>query len=967
MATLGTIRGQLKLDVSQAIAAYAAVRAANAATLYALRGGSLAFLAMGKSMTAVGVGLAAGIGVAINAAAEFEKRLDFFGAVSASTAEQMEAVRQKALELGQATRYSANEIADSFVELGKAGVSAEQIIDGVGLAVANLGAAADIPLAQAAQIITSAVQTYELAAEDAVAVSDRLAGAANASIVEIEDLGVSLKYVGGVANAVSISLDDTITALGILGKAGIRGSTAGTSLRQILVSLTGTSKKASNTLKELGIITEDGTNQFFTAEGKAKSLSEIFQVLSDHTAGLTEAQRLAAFKIIFNNRALSAAAILADAGADGFAAMNAEISKTTAADVAAKRMDNLSGDIEILRGNLETLFIKAGTPFQEFLRGIVQGLTQLVQWFGNLDEGTQKMIFQIIAGAAAFSLLFGAFSLALGFILQVIGFFFRLGSALGMIWKIVKAGVWVFRLLGAAILGTPIGWIILAIMALIAIFVLLWKKNETFRNAMKAAWAAIVEAVKTAWNWFKNLPQWFSDLWSDIKSGVESGWNAIITFFTVTIPTFFSNAWNTIMTGVTNFVNGVISWFQQLPGRISAFAQQMVSNFITFLSNLPYLAGYVLGLVIGTLVRWGIDITLKAAEYAQAIGATIIQFLTNLPQNLANLFQMAKDWSVQKLTEFSVLVYQKSIEIRDAMINFIQELPGKLRDFFERARAWSVEKLSALATAARERAIAIRDGIVNFIRELPGRVATFFEDMKNRAVNAISSMRDRAVELANRLKDGVVNVITNLPSTVSGIFNKAVDAIKGVISRAFNAAKDFASGLWDGFKDGLGIASPSYIEHAMWAITDTLEDETTRMKKQVRTIQNLGNGIRAPEITPAQVDLISNYMEPTVSSLADQLDRYQQLQGSMSSTARAMGATSDARTAAAISMASSGSGQAPVIVQGGDHVVNNNLDVDIDAPQNMDPEQLATHSARRMGYALGSYTTPIPSPVGGPK
>src|ERR1044071_5958178 len=242
------------LDVKQALASYTAARAAHVSTVTALSTGAGALTSVGQGMAVAGAGLAVGIGVAVNAAADFERKLDYFGAVSNSTQEEYDAIRQKALELGKDTIYSAGQIADSFVELGKAGVSATDIIGGVGEGVAALGAAADIPLDTAATIITSAVQSFGLGADQAVEVADKLAGAANASIVDVQDLGVSLKYAGGVASALGIQFDDVNTALALLGKYGIRGSTAGTSLRQTLISLGGATAKAEGELKALGII-----------------------------------------------------------------------------------------------------------------------------------------------------------------------------------------------------------------------------------------------------------------------------------------------------------------------------------------------------------------------------------------------------------------------------------------------------------------------------------------------------------------------------------------------------------------------------------------------------------------------------------------------------------------------------------------------------------------------------------------
>ena len=105
--TLGTIKGQVIIDTRAAVAAYTALRTAHAATLLVLTRSSVAFAAAGTVAGAGAVALAAGLGVAIKKAADFEKQLDFFGAVSASTQAEMAAISEKALQLGQDTIYSA--------------------------------------------------------------------------------------------------------------------------------------------------------------------------------------------------------------------------------------------------------------------------------------------------------------------------------------------------------------------------------------------------------------------------------------------------------------------------------------------------------------------------------------------------------------------------------------------------------------------------------------------------------------------------------------------------------------------------------------------------------------------------------------------------------------------------------------------------------------------------------------------
>jgi TP901 family phage tail tape measure protein len=483
---LGTVSGQIKIDVSQALAAYIAVQKANRDTTNALRQISGTLNTVGNAIGVVGIGLAGALGYAAKQAADFNAQMSYFQAISGSTANDMDAIRQKALQLDQTTMFSTKDIANMFVELAKAGESAKQITGGVADAVVNLAQAAQIPLNSAVSTVVSVMNAYDLSLSQASDVSDRLAGAANASILEVSDLATSLKYVAGVAHELGISFDETTTALDLLGQAGIKGSMGGTELRQIMVSILGTTKPAAAELQKLGIITKNGANQFFDASGKAKSLSDIFQILQDHLKGLNQEQQLAALKTIFNNRALSAAAILTKEGAAGFKQMNEAMSGTTAADVAAERMDNLQGDVKKLTSSLQTMAIQAGQPLQNFLRQVVQGLTALVHWFQNLSPATQANIIHLLAIAAALLIAASALIKIVGFAVKLWETFGRLAQAAKFLWSVIAAVGEGIIDLGAAILASPIGIIIAAVVLLGVVFYLLYEKVKPVRDFFNA-------------------------------------------------------------------------------------------------------------------------------------------------------------------------------------------------------------------------------------------------------------------------------------------------------------------------------------------------------------------------------------------------------------------------------------------------------------------------------------------------
>lgn len=841
--SLGTIRGQIRLDVANAIAGYAAVRAANARTIGTMNDARNRMRGFGLAAVGMGALFLAGFGMAVKAAANFEKKLDYFGAVNNATAQEMEKVRAKALELGRTSQYSAGQVADAFVEMGKAGVSAKDITDGMADAMVNLAAAADIDLAQATNIVTSQIQAFALSAKDAVHVTDLMAGAANASIIDITDIGVSMKYVAGVAHALGISIDSTTDAIGLLGKAGIKGSTAGTSLRQIMVSLAGGTKKAQNVLKDLGIITEDGANKFFDAHGKAKSLAEVFQILQEHTAGLSDKERIMAMRTIFNNRALAAASILTRAGAAGFAQMNDQISKTTAADVAAKRMDNLAGDVKKLKGNLETMLIEGGTPFQEFLRGLVQGLTAAVQWFSSLPRWVQTSVFAFMAIAGVVLVVAGTIALMGAAISGAIGALASVGGAFRMLGPIIMAVTRATWAMTVAALANPYVLLAMAIVALIVFLVLLYKRSEAFRNFIDGVGRALKTAFFATVEWFKGLPQFFGSVWDSITKFFSDGtdravsdWNGLVEFIT--------SAPGKIWDAIVSLGNTIVTFAQEAPGKVGNALSAGWSSIVGFLQELPGRVGYALGFLLGRMVRWTID----AVNWATTTGTNVTNAVTNFFQQLPGriwtfLSQLWNDfqrWGQEmtvKAAKFSVDVYQN-------VVRWFQQLPSRIWNFLVDMKNKSIQQFTQFVSSASNFGSRAFNAVVNWFRQLPGRIYSHVSSMANRARSGFNTAVSWARNAGSNIYNGVINWVSQMPGKVWSLLGTVIQYFKDMARNAVNAARDFASGLWNGFKDGLGIHSPSYIEEAMWAITKVTGREATRLKSQVRGMQGLARGLQ---------------------------------------------------------------------------------------------------------------------------
>lgn len=336
-------------------------------------------IAAGTKLLDFGLGaLSDGIKGSLGEAAEFQKQLSGIKAVSGASAEEMAALSKLSLKLGADTSFSAKESAKGIEELVKGGVSIADIMGGAAKASLDLAAAGEIDVGEAATIASNAMSQFGLKGSEMGRVADLIAGAANASSLDVSDFKYSLQAAGAVAATVGFSFDDLAQGIAVMGKAGITGSDAGTSLKTMMMNLEPSTKKARSLMYELGIITEDGANKFFDASGKVKSMSEVSQVLQDALAGQTEQQRLANLQTLFGSDAIRAAAILSNEGAAGFTAMGEAMTKVSAASVAEERLANLSGSIEKFKGSMSTAAVVLGSALLGPLQKLVDWGTEML-------------------------------------------------------------------------------------------------------------------------------------------------------------------------------------------------------------------------------------------------------------------------------------------------------------------------------------------------------------------------------------------------------------------------------------------------------------------------------------------------------------------------------------------------------------------------------------------------------------
>ena len=351
--------------------------------------------AAGVAATALGV-------AAIKMAADFDASMSTVQANTGASADEMAQLRQAAIDAGADTIYSATESADAINELGKAGLSTSDILSGGLSGALNLAASDGMEVGQAAEYMSSAMAQFNLTGADATHIADLLAAGAGEALGNVSDFGEALNNVGSTANKFGLSIDTTVGTLAAFAHQGIIGAEAGTQLRSVLLALTNQTEKQRKATEEYGITLYD-------AQGNFVGMSSLAGQLKEKLGGLTQEQRNSAMATMFGSYAIQGANVLYAEGASGIDEWTKKVSQSGyAADLAAKKNDNLKGDLENLSGSFKSLMISLGEGGQGPLRSLVQTLDTLVDAFSQLPAPVQQGIVLMTALAGGFTALHSA-------------------------------------------------------------------------------------------------------------------------------------------------------------------------------------------------------------------------------------------------------------------------------------------------------------------------------------------------------------------------------------------------------------------------------------------------------------------------------------------------------------------------------------------------------------------------------
>ena len=366
--------------------------------------GVQAIESIGGAIAAAGIadamkGIADGYKECVGVAGDFGQAMSAVEAIADSNASEMSALTAEAKELGATTKFTAQQSANAMEYMAMAGWDAREMLNGMD-GVISLAAAAGEDLAQVSDIVTDNLSAFSLQASDTAHFADVLAAAAANSNTNISIMGETFKSSSSVAGALGYSIEDVAVMVGLMANNAVKGSRAGTALRNIFDGLLG---GITLTARAFGELDYSAVN----SDGSMKGLMETVEDLRGYFDQMTESEKVMNAQNIAGMRGYNGLLAILRATDEDFQSLYNSVTNCTGAAqrMASVKLDNLNGDITLANSAMEALQSTIGEQFNPELRELTQLKTELLNGLNDFIIENPALAKGVMAGAAAFGVM----------------------------------------------------------------------------------------------------------------------------------------------------------------------------------------------------------------------------------------------------------------------------------------------------------------------------------------------------------------------------------------------------------------------------------------------------------------------------------------------------------------------------------------------------------------------------------
>lgn len=576
---------------------------------------------VGATAGATGYGILRGGASLMGEGLDFEQTMSKVQALARLDKDSAElaALRQQARDLGATTMFSATEAAQGQSFLAMAGFKPEDIMAAMP-GVLDMAKAGDIDLGRTADIASNILGGFRIDPDQMGKVADILTMAFTTSNTSLEMLGETMKYVGPVASAAGMGLEEAAAMAGLLGNVGIQSSQAGTTMRAMLLRLSAPVGPAAAAMEELGLQARD-------AQGNVRSIPKLLSEVAAATEKMGSGQRLEYLKNIFGEEpAAGMAELINQAGIGGITKYLDVITKHDgAASRTAKIMaDNLTGDLDELSSAWSDVKITLFDNNNGAMRSTVQMLTGMVGAVGDWAKRNPELVstlskLVVIVGILAAILSGVALTLAavlvpmaaVKFAASILGI--KIASVFGVLRGAFGIVLTVIRGLALALASSPIGWIIGGIATAALLIYNYW---QPIRDFFARLFSGIGQAASRFVSWLGNI---LTSGASIVINGASAAWDGL--------KTMFSNLWSSARNAAVNGAKAIAQAFSSI-SPLPAL-QSMFDSTLSWLKNT----------IVGRFAQAGSEVMSGLIDGIKGMGASVKDAVTGMGQSVMDWFK----------------------------------------------------------------------------------------------------------------------------------------------------------------------------------------------------------------------------------------------------------------------------------------------------------------------------------------
>lgn len=687
-------------------------------------------MARGGALVSLGAGMAAvgGAGVAMladmaNAAGEYEtaarKALTQADGVAVSLEQMKDLGRDVARDVPAAFDQMQEALYSIFSTIDTDLPGARKLLHQ--FAKAAVAGQTDVQTATVGGL--QAINAFSLGVEGVTRVNDVMFQLVRKGVGTFDEFVVSIGKASPSANRAGQQIEDLAGMLAFMTRNGLSANMAATSGARAFDLLA--NAKVGERMEAMGIQVRDASGEF-------RPMADIVTDLGTRMQNLTAPERAEALSNLFKGSGNNIQARrFFDLAIPGFQQLNDLTgSMRTSAGAMGEAYDIMfespQAKVQALTNKYEIMRTEIGDKLLPVKIKLMEALNGVLDWWNKLPDGVQNAIIIFGAVTAVLLVLVGIVVIAAGAIMILNGALAVFGTTLAAVFF-------------------PVTLIIAAIIAIIAALYLLWKYHEEIWDFIVMVWDAI----------YKWVTETFDKMVDAVVDWVETSKKWIV------------DTWNSIVDWVGTAVDNILTFFQELPGKVQDFLEQ-----------LPRRAAYALGTLVGTITKFFIDAWNSSIE----AGVSFLNWWRELPGRLAVWFSETSakilSWAVDTFISLRDTAVQKGYEF----LKWFKDLPGNIKDAIWGLAVdlalWAIETWNNLQKSTAEKGAEF----LRWYAELPGRILDWLKSLPGK-------MAEAGGNVLQGFWDGIVN--------------------------KWNSFWSWMKGLWDSFirgvKDAMGISSPSRV------------------------------------------------------------------------------------------------------------------------------------------------------------